>query len=230
MASSAGTPILRTLLKLLLGASVALALGVSALLVTYRFAPPVSTVMLARWVLGEEVDRRYVPLEHISPSLQKAVIVSEDSHFCQHHGVDWEALRSVIDDADADGPSRGASTIAMQTAKNLFLWPSRSYLRKAIEIPLALILDVAWPKRRVLEAYLNVAEWGEGIFGAEAAAQAYFSKPADRLDAREAALLAAALPSPRRRDSAHPTRGHSALARKIMARMQAADHLVDCLG
>ena len=112
-------------------------------------------------------------------SLVRAVIAAEDQRFCSHRGVDWIELNSVLE--DEDGPSRGASTLTMQTAKNVFLWPGRSYLRKALEIPLALAIDLAWPKQRVIEVYLNVAEWGEGLFGAEAAAQRYFSKPAARL-------------------------------------------------
>ncbi len=117
----------------------------------------------------------------------------------------------------------------MQTAKNLFLWPSRSFIRKGIEIPLALLLNRAgWPKRRVLEVYLNIAEWGDGLFGAEAAARRYFHKGADRLDAHEAALLATALPNPRRRDPARPTRRHAALAGLIMSRARGAELLVAC--
>ena len=127
---------------------------------------------------GQTLERVYVPLNQISPNLRLAVIASEDAPFCHHHGVDWGALREVIDDADEDGPSRGASTIAMQTAKNLFLWPWRSAIRKGVEIPLALMIDFVWGKRRVLEVYFNIAEWGEGVFGAEAAAQHYFQKSA----------------------------------------------------
>ncbi len=220
---SRGAYVLGTARRLLLGAGVAMVVVLAALVLAYRFAPPVSTTMLARWAFGEAVDRRYVPLEQMSVALRKAVVVAEDARFCHHNGVDWEALRGVIEAADADGPARGASTIPMQTAKNLFLWPSRSYLRKALEIPLALTLDVAWPKRRILEVYLNIAEWGDGIFGAEAAAQRYFSKSADRIDAREAALLATALPSPLRRDASRPTRGHAALARRILFRTRVAD-------
>jgi monofunctional biosynthetic peptidoglycan transglycosylase len=227
---SGGTRLLLKLVRLLLGGVVVLAFGLAGLLVAYRYVPPVSTLMLARWALGEPVDRTYVPLEQISMEFRKSVVVSEDSRFCGHEGVDWESLRRVIDRAGADGPTRGASTITMQTAKNLFLWPTRSYVRKALEIPLALLVDAAWPKRRILEIYLNVAEWGDGIFGAEAAAEHYFAKSASRIDAREAALLATALPNPHRRNAVHPARGHAALARKILARMQAAGpDLVACI-
>ena len=129
----------------------------------------------------------------------------------------------MIDEADEDGPSRGASTITMQTAKNLFLWPWRSAIRKAIEIPLALFIDFAWPKRRVLEVYLNIAEWGDGLFGAEAAAQHYFQKSAKRLSLQEAALLASALPNPHLRDPAHPSRNLARRAGTIAARVKNED-------
>jgi monofunctional biosynthetic peptidoglycan transglycosylase len=218
-----------TMAQAILRVSLALALIFPALILLYRFVPPVSTLMLARWIGGETVERYYVPLEGISPALRAAVIVSEDARFCQHHGVDWGALREVIGEEDAEGPSRGASTIAMQTAKNLFLWPSRSYLRKAIEIPLALLIGFEWPKRRILEVYLNLAEWGDGIFGAEGAARHYFGKSADKLDAREAALLAAALPNPRLRNAAKPSRLHQFLAARLMARARAGGPLTSCI-
>ncbi len=215
--------------RIIVGASLALVLGLAALIFAYRFVPPVSTLMLARWLDGETVERHYVPLERISGFLRAAVIVSEDAHFCEHNGVDWGALREVLDRPGANGPTRGASTIPMQTAKNLFLWPSRSYVRKAIEIPLALLIDLAWPKRRILEVYLNLAEWGPGIFGAEAAARHYFHKNADRLDAKEAALLATALPNPGHRNATKPSRRHSGLATRIMARALAAGSLAACV-
>ena len=147
----------------------------AALVALWAFAPPVSTLMLARWVTFRPVERVWTPLERIAPALPLAVIASEDGRFCRHWGVDWGALREVIDAAGEDGPSRGASTIPMQSAKNLFLWPSRSALRKGLEIPAALIIDRVWGKRRVMEAYLNIAEWGEGIFGAEAAARRWMT-------------------------------------------------------
>ncbi|MGH6793900.1 MAG: monofunctional biosynthetic peptidoglycan transglycosylase [Methylocella sp.] len=218
-----------TIARIVLITGLALALGIAALIVVYRFEPPVSTLMLARWLEGETVERHYVPLERISRYLRAAVIVSEDAHFCEHYGVDWGALRHVLDHPGATGPTRGASTIPMQTVKNLFLWPSRSYVRKAIEIPLALLLDLAWPKRRILEVYLNVAEWGKGIFGAEAAARHYFHTSADRLDAKEAALLATALPDPRHRNPARPSRRHLWLAARVMAKAQRAGSLVECV-
>ena len=156
----------------------------------YWAVPPVSTLMLGRWLTLQPVERDFVRLDEISPNLPLAVMTAEDSRFCEHDGVDWDALRDVVEAADEDGPARGASTIPMQVAKNLFLWPSRSYIRKGLEIPVALYLDLIWSKRQMMEVYLNIAEWGEGVFGAEAAAQKYFRKPAKNLTRREAALLA----------------------------------------
>jgi monofunctional biosynthetic peptidoglycan transglycosylase len=223
------TGLFATFVRIVLGAGLALTLGFAALILVYRFLPPTSTLELARWLKGETVERHYVPLERISGFLRAAVVVSEDARFCEHNGVDWGALREVLDRPGPNGPRRGASTIPMQTAKNLFLWPSRSYLRKAIEIPLALLIDLEWPKRRILEVYLNLAEWGKGIFGAEAAARHYFRKSADRLDAREAALLATALPNPAHRNAARPSPRHAGLAARIMARALTAGPLVECV-
>ncbi len=175
---------------------------------------PRSTLMLARALFGRPVERDWVPLRAISPHLARAVILSEDGQFCRHHGVDWGAIREVV--ARRGGPSRGASTITMQLAKNLFLWPARSYLRKAVEIPLALLLDALWSKKAILEAYLNVAQWGDGVFGAEAASRHAFGKGAAELSAREAALLATALPNPILRSPAHPSRAQSLLAARIV--------------
>lgn len=204
-----------------------LALLLAGLLALWRFAPPVSTLMLARWATMRPVDRRWVPLEQISPRLVAAVIVSEDARFCRHGGVDWGALESVLD--EEGGPSRGASTIPMQTAKNLFLWPSRSYVRKGLEIPLAMTLDLVWPKKRVIEVYLNIAEWGEGTFGAEAAARRYFKKSAAALTARESALLAAALPNPMARNPRRPPRRHALLARIVQKRAKNAGPWLGCV-
>jgi monofunctional biosynthetic peptidoglycan transglycosylase len=221
--------LLRTAIRLIL----ALVLGNLALVLVlglaYRVVTPVSTLMLGRWLTLQPVARDAVPLDAVGPALPLAVLASEDARFCRHGGVDWDALRTVLDEADEDGPSRGASTIAMQTAKNLFLWPSRSYVRKGMEIPIALYLGVVWPKRRIMEVYLNIAEWGEGVFGAEAAARRYFGKRARDLSRREAALLATALPNPILRNPARPWRRHQALAQRLVGRMEGAAPFADCL-
>ena len=202
-----------------------LALLVAALLL-YRFLPVPSTLMLGRWLTLQPVERQWVTLQAISPHLVRAVIAAEDQRFCSHRGVDWIELNNVLD--DEDGPSRGASTLTMQTAKNVFLWPGRSYLRKGLELPLAMAIDFAWPKPRIIEVYLNVAEWGDGLFGAEAAAQRYFGKPAARLTQAEAARLAAVLPNPRLRNPGRPSRGVRAAASRIQRRMAALGTLGDC--
>ena len=145
----------------------------------YRFADPVSTLMLGRWITGQRVERTWVPLAAISPALPRSVLVAEDARFCTHRGVDFGELRAAIEDADDLSEMRGGSTIAQQTAKNLFLWPGRSVVRKALEFPLALWIDLVLGKRRVMEIYLNIAEWGpDGEFGAEAGARHAFGKSA----------------------------------------------------
>ena len=221
---------LRRIVRLALAFAIVTPIVLLALIGLWRVAPPVSTLMLAHYLTGQKVERDYVPLERIAPALTAAVLMSEDGQFCRHSGVDWEALGEVLDDADEDGPSRGASTIPMQVAKNLFLWPSRSVIRKGLEIPLALALDALWPKRRIVEVYLNIAEWGPGIFGAEAAARADFGKSASALTLREATLLATALPNPFKRFPAHPKPGHSRLAQRIAGRVAQSGPWLDCLG
>jgi monofunctional glycosyltransferase len=212
-----------------LGLVVLWLIGVILLGLAYGVLPPVSTLMVARWATLRPVDRSVVDLAAVSPHLPLAVMASEDARFCQHGGVDWEVLRDVVEGADEDGPVRGASTIPMQTAKNLFLWPSRSYIRKGLELPVALYLDLVWPKPRMMENYLNIAEWGDGTFGAEAAARRYFRKSARDLTRREAALLATALPNPFRRNPARPSARHRALADRLVARMDGTAPLAGCL-
>lgn len=192
----------------------------------YAVVPVPSTLMLGRWLTFRPVERQWVPLSEISPNLTRAVIASEDQRYCSHDGVDWIELNAVMD--DEDGPSRGASTLTMQTAKNVFLWPGRSYLRKGLEIPLAMAIDLAWGKRRVIEIYLNVAEWGEGLYGAEAAAQRYFGKPAARLSPAEAARLAGALPNPILRDPAKPNGALRSATGRVQRRVGQLGPLGDC--
>ena len=203
-----------------------LVLAFAVALALYRFVPVPSTLMLGRWLTLRSVERDWVPLERISPNLIRAVIASEDQRFCSHRGIDWVELNAVLE--DEDGPSRGASTLTMQTAKNVFLWPGRSYIRKGLEIPLAMAIDFAWGKPRVIEVYLNVAEWGEGLFGAEAAAQRYFRKSAARLTPAEAARLAGALPNPLLRNPGRPSRALQSAAERVQRRMGQLGALGDC--
>ncbi len=186
--------------------------------------PPFSLLMAARALTFRHVERHYVPLENMASALPRAVIAAEDGRFCDHHGVDWEAMREVVSDVVMeDDTSHGGSTIPMQTAKNLFLWMGYSSVRKPIEIPAALMLDALWSKRRIMEAYLNVAEFGNGVFGAEAAARHYFHKSARTLSLHEAALLAAMLPSPTRRNAARPSSYVRGYAGSIAARAGGVD-------
>ncbi len=178
----------------------------SVLLIFRHIDPPGSMLMATQRLGGQLIDQRWVALQRISPALVRAVIASEDGQFCRHDGIDRQELAAVIEQVEwGDDPSRGGSTITMQVAKNMFLWNSRSFARKALEIPIALSIERVWSKDRIMEVYLNIAEWGPGIFGAEAAAQAYFRKPASRLSDREAALLAAALPNPMLRVPTRPS-------------------------
>jgi monofunctional biosynthetic peptidoglycan transglycosylase len=210
---------------ILVGLAVGYAVLVLTLIVAYRWVdPPRSALMIATRLSGQPVVYGPVPITSISSYLQRAVVTSEDARFCYHRGVDWAALYEAMNE------SRGGSTITMQVAKNLFLWPSRSYVRKAIEIPVALTIDAVWSKRRVLEVYLNIAEWGPGIFGAEAASYYHFDKPASRLTTQEAALLAASLPNPIARDAGEPGRITALLASRLRGRMTNSDAFVSCLG
>lgn len=196
----------------------------------YAFVnPPVSTLMLRDVLRGADYKREWVDLDAIAPVLAHSVIVSEDARFCVHNGVDWDAVGLVMDDLKAGKQPRGASTIAMQTAKNLFLWPSRSYVRKAIEVPLAHYMDLVWSKRRLIEIYLNSVEWDAGVYGAEAASQHYFGRSAKTLTRRQSALLATALPLPDARNPARPSRRHGRLARMVEARAKSAGPWVACL-
>ena len=195
----------------------------------FRSVRPVSTLMLARMVEGKSYQRIYAPLKTIAPVALASVVASEDASFCDNDGVDWGSLREVLSRAGKHGPRRGASTITMQTAKNLFLWPGRSKIRKGIEIGMALVMGEAWSKARTLEIYLNIAEWGDGIYGIEAAAQHYFHKSASQLNPREAALLTTALPNPFLRNPAHPTLLQRRLADSLEAKARENADLRHCL-
>jgi monofunctional biosynthetic peptidoglycan transglycosylase len=201
----------------------------AALLLPYLLAPlyrashPVSALMAWRYLTGAPVSRQWVDFSAISPYLPRSVVSAEDAKFCGHHGIDWDALREVIDDAEEGEVTRGGSTITQQVAKNLFLWPGRSVVRKALEFPLALWIDLVLPKQRILEIYLNIAELGpNGQFGAQAGSLYAFGRPASALSPREAALLAAILPNPVRRSARNPGPGVRRLAGTYMARAQAS--------
>ncbi|SFL32182.1 monofunctional biosynthetic peptidoglycan transglycosylase [Bradyrhizobium sp. NFR13] len=205
-------------------------IGILLVLLPYLLTPlyavgrPISALMAWRWISGSPVERTWVDLKAMSPALPRSVVASEDAKFCSHRGIDWASLQNAIEDAQDGEVSGGGSTITQQVAKNLFLWPGRSVIRKGLEIPLALWVDLVLSKQRILEIYLNIAEMGpSGQFGAQAGAEYAFNRPASSLSAREAALLAAILPNPVTRSARTPGPGVRRLAATYMARAQAAE-------
>jgi len=162
--------------------------------------PPITWLILSEWVRLGDIHRDWRPIEDISPHLARAVVAAEDARFCDHVGFDFEQIGKAL----KGGAARGASTISQQTAKNVFLWPGRNWTRKGLEAAFAGAIELAWGKRRILEVYLNVAEMGEGVFGAEAAARRWFGVSAADLTPTQAARIAAILPNPRERSAANP--------------------------
>jgi monofunctional biosynthetic peptidoglycan transglycosylase len=201
-----------------------------ALTLAYRVVPPVSTLMIGRYLTLQPVTREWVALDDVAPVLVRSLIVSEDARFCEHFGIDTVELQKVLDDYAEGEATRGASTIPMQLAKNLFLWPGRDVLRKAAELPLAAWIDLVLPKARIIEIYLNIAEWGpDGEFGVAAGARRAFGTTPDKLTARQAALLVAILPNPIERNAAKPSRGVNRKANTIAARARQSGGLTDCI-
>jgi monofunctional biosynthetic peptidoglycan transglycosylase len=199
------------------------------LLYLLPFIHPVSTLMLRDLVLLRGYDRRWVSIDDVAPVLVQSVMMSEDGQYCFHGGVDWGEMRMLVEDTLKGQETRGGSTIPMQTAKNLFLWNSRSFIRKGLELPLAVGSDFVWSKRRLMEIYLNIAEWGPGIYGIEAAAQYHFKVPASKLTRRQASLLAVSLPNPIDRNAGKPGRGLRRLAALIERRAQGSGDYIKCI-
>ncbi len=212
------------------GVIMALVPAVLTFLYLPSFVHPISTLMLKDLVTLTGYERRWVSIDDVAPVLAHSVIMSEDGQFCFHRGVDIGELRGVVDDALAGEATRGASTITMQTVKNLFLW-SRPLgtVRKVFELPLAVYFDAVMSKRRIMEIYLNIAEWGPGIYGIEAAAQYHFGIPAKQLSRRQAALLAVSLPNPIARNPAKPGPGLRRLANLIERRAARSGAYVGCI-
>jgi monofunctional biosynthetic peptidoglycan transglycosylase len=210
----------------------ALLLGPPLLILLFRFVPPpVTPLMLIRLAEGHGMERQWVPYEAIAPALAHAVIAAEDNLFCEQTlGFDFAALRGQFEAWREGERPRGASTITMQTAKNLLLWPGRDPVRKLAEAWLTPQIALLWPRRRVLEVYLNIVEFGPGIYGAEAAARAFFGKPASALSAREAALLAAVLPRPLHWSAAAPSPALHRRAAIIERRVGQIRPLLGCAG
>lgn len=223
--------VMRLVFRRILLVLVILALAPCVLVLLYAppLLRPVSTLMLADLALLRGYDRQWVSLDDISPNLVRAVMMSEDGQFCSHRGVDWREMQGVVSDALAGETTRGASTIPMQAVKNLFLWNSRSFLRKGLELPLALGADLVWSKRRMMEIYLNIVEWGPGIYGAEAAARHHFGVSAAKLSRHQAALLAVSLPNPVARVAGKPGRGMQRLAGIVDRRARNSGDYIKCI-
>jgi monofunctional biosynthetic peptidoglycan transglycosylase len=194
------------------------------LVLAYRVVPPPATpLMVIRAVQGHGWSRDWVSLDRISPYLVRAVVAAEDQRFCIHWGFDTVEMGRAIETWRDGGRLRGASTITQQTAKNLFLWPDSDWVRKALEVYPTLLIELLWPKRRVIEVYLNVVEFGPGVYGAEAASRALFNRSASALTPVQASLLAAVLPNPLGRNAARPAGHVSARAARIRGFMDGVD-------
>ncbi|MFA7555763.1 MAG: monofunctional biosynthetic peptidoglycan transglycosylase [Spongiibacteraceae bacterium] len=197
--------ILRWILRATFWLSFTLLIGTFAVVLCLRWVDPPGSAMIIAWEMesGRSATHIWQPFEKLSPQLQIAVIASEDQKFLEHFGFDFQSIKSAL--TENKGRLRGASTISQQVAKNLFLWNGRSYLRKAFEAWYTLLIEMLWTKQRILEIYLNIAEFGEGVYGAQAAAQIFFGNSSYDLDARQSALLAAVLPNPKNMLAARPS-------------------------
>lgn len=192
--------------------------------------PPITPLMVIRLFEGEGLDKDWTGLEDISPHLRAAIIAGEDNLFCEHFGFDLESLQDAVEDWASGDRLRGASTLSMQTSKNLLLWPGRDLVRKGMEAYTTVWLELLWPKTRIAEVYLNIAEWGPGVYGAEAAARHHFGVPAAKLSRQQAALLAAVLPNPREWSPAKPSDYIRQRARTLRLRMKQLGPRLECIG
>ncbi len=187
----------------------------------YRFVPvPLTWPMARDAIAGHHVERHWVALSAIAPAVPRAAIGAEDSQFCTHNGFDFSAMEAAVERNASGKKLRGGSTISQQTAKNAFLWPGRSYLRKGLEAYFTVLIEAIWGKPRIMEVYLNIAEMGPGIYGVEAAAQHYFHVSAAQLTPAQASRIAAILPQPIKRDAAAPGRAVQRYARRIEKRVR----------
>ena len=223
----------RLLRNLLLALFLVLVAGPVVAVILYRFIPPpVTPLMVIRAVEGRGLDHRWRSMDKISPTLPRALIAAEDAKFCDHRGFDFEALQKAYENNESGRKIRGGSTISQQTAKNVFLWPGRSYVRKGLEAWFTVLIETFWGKRRIMEVYMNSIEYGSGIYGAEAAAQRYFGVGADKLTQAQSARLAAILPSPLKWKVIKPGKYVAKRSKKIGKASGAVrrDGLADCLG
>lgn len=208
-----------------------------ALAVAYIWVPvPATPLMLWRWVNGVGVDkntwfweRDWVAINKLPLIIPQAVVASEDNNFCRHGGVDWQAVQQVYEEWQAGEGLRGASTVSMQVARNVFLWPNQDPLRKALEVPFTYLIEHLWGKRRIMEVYLNIAEWGPGVYGIEAAAKHHYGKPARKLNRQEIFRLVSILPSPLRWNPKANSRWGRARAASLGRRVAQLEGSFECL-
>jgi len=208
----------RLLRNIFLALFIVLVAGPIVAVLVFRFVPPpVTPLMLIRAAEGKGLDHRWRPIDEVSPALPRALIAAEDAKFCDHHGFDFDALQKAYENNEKGRKIRGGSTISQQTAKNVFLWPGRSYVRKGLEAWFTVLIEIGWGKKRIMEVYLNSIEFGPGLYGAEAASRRYFGVGADKLTGPQAARLAAILPSPLKWKVVKPGKYVKKRARKIGA-------------
>lgn len=222
----------RLLRNLLLALFLVLVAGPVVAVILYRFIPPpVTPLMVIRAVEGRGLDHRWRSMDKISPTLPRALIAAEDAKFCEHRGFDFEALQKAYENNESGRKIRGGSTISQQTAKNVFLWPGRSYVRKGLEAWFTVLIETFWGKKRIMEVYMNSIEYGSGIYGAEAAAQRYFGVSAAKLTQAQSARLAAILPSPLKWKVIKPGKYVAKRTKKIGKASGAVrrDGLADCV-
>ncbi|NBB50625.1 monofunctional biosynthetic peptidoglycan transglycosylase [Rhizobium sp. CRIBSB] len=229
--TGASRPVRKRSRILWIGLLILISLPVGGVLIHALVPPPMTLLMAEQAAKGAGLDYRWRSLDDISPRLVEAAIAAEDANFCRHDGFDMKAIEKALENNARGRKVRGGSTISQQTAKNVFLWPGRGWVRKGLEAGYTLMIETVWSKRRIMEVYLNVAEWAPGVYGAEAAARHWYGKSAEDLTAREAARLAAILPSPRRYKAASP----GPYVRRRASRIQAAmgtvrnDGLASCV-
>ena len=220
--------------RIILAVLAVVVLGPPLLVLIYRIVPPPGTIlMIERAIEGHGWDYRWRPLSRISPALVDAAVASEDAGFCRHHGFDFEAMQKAMKHNERR-PNRikGGSTISQQTAKNVFLWPDRTYVRKGLEAGYTVLIETLWGKRRIMEVYLNVVEFGPGVYGAQAASQHVFHVDASQLSPAQAARLVAVLPRPLKWSAEAPGRYVAGRSRKIDGRIGVVREagLADCVG
>lgn len=207
---------MKLLRNIFLALFIVLVAGPVLAVIVFRFVPPpVTPLMVIRAAEGKGLDHRWRSIDSVSPALPRALIAAEDAKFCDHHGFDFDALQKAYASNEKGGRIRGGSTISQQTAKNIFLWPGRSYVRKGLEAWFTVLIETFWGKKRIMEVYLNSIEYGPGIYGAESASRRYFGIGADKLSQAQAARLAAILPSPLKWKVVKPGKYVAKRSRKI---------------